>query len=113
MSKKNQKMGKSSAVQTIVSELCDAADNINEVMTEVCNRFTTTETVQLSSAVGKTAEVSVGIPSKGTGEVIVSLGRGLQHYPAQTAQNGRTFKRGETVRIKSVGQNCVYVTALE
>ena len=62
--------------------------------------------------VGKAGEISVAVTPGGTGEVLVSLGKSLQAFPARAVDGQASFKRGDTVRIAVSGTTYVQVEAL-
>jgi|GEM_PF-6342014 len=63
-------------------------------------------------AKGATGEISVSVTAHGTGEVLITLGRTVNSYPAQAAISGQEFKRGERVRIEEVGTAVMFVEKL-
>lgn len=97
----------------ILKRAAALADGIVVAVTELVQRAETAgNTYKSSDAKGSIAEVSVAIPAGGTGEVLLKLGRGLQNYPARSAQEGTAFPRGAKVRVIDVGGQTLYVEAL-
>jgi hypothetical protein len=90
------------------------ADSIFGAVTTIVQRAETPgNTYKSRDAAGTVAEVSVTIPAGGIGEVLVSLGRGLQNYPARAAKPGESFPRGSKVRVTDVGGQTIYVDSLD
>lgn len=90
------------------------ADSIFEAVTTIVQRAETPgNTYKSRDAAGTVGEVSVTIPAGGIGEVLVTLGRGIQNYPARAAKDGASFPRGSKVRISDVGGQTIYVEALD
>jgi hypothetical protein len=103
--KTDNKRGKTlTSLLAATDELIDAVQQFSDRFTAKGNTFSTRE------AVGKEAEVSVAIPAGGTGEVLVTLGKGLHNYPARGLTEDLEFKRGDRVCIRQLANQTLIVT---
>lgn len=93
-------------VADTVSRAIELAAYMHEHLNSTGNSY------KLEDALGMVAEISLSIPKGGSGELRMIIGKTIKHFPAQAAEEGREFKRGERVRIASVGVNTMYVEAL-
>ena len=102
---KNNKQAKS-----VIDTFLQATDELIDGLNQFSDRLSTKGNLfHLKDAIGKDAEVSVSIPPQGMGEVIVSMGRGLQNYPARCIASKHTYKRGAKVRIVDVANATMLV----
>ena len=102
---KNNKQAKG-----VLDVFLQATDEFIDGLNQFSDRLSTKGNLfHLKDAIGKDAEVSVSIPADGMGEVIVSMGRGLQNYPAKCMKSKHTYKRGAKVRIVDVANATMLV----
>jgi hypothetical protein len=65
--------------------------------------------LQMQSLVGTSAEVSVGIPAGGVGQIALNVGGERSEHVARAA-DGRSLARGTVVVITGLGADSVIVT---
>src|SRR5271168_1506116 len=88
------------------------ADDVIDFVDSALKRFDTPHGVHSrSDALGAVGEVSVGIKTGGSGEIVAVVGHSLQHYCAKAARAEEEFARGTKIRIVDVAPNIMFVEA--
>jgi hypothetical protein len=90
----------------------ELAESLMDSVVAAKEKMETGRVYSRKEAKGATGEISVSVSAHGTGEVLVTLGRAVNSYPAQAAVSGQEFKRGEMVRIADVGTAVMFVEKL-
>ncbi len=72
---------------------------VQKLMDWVISKLDTGTCDTVSDAIGMIAEVSVSIPSNGTGEVVLVLGQCRRNYPARAFDSYAELRRGSKVVI--------------
>lgn len=98
------------AVNKGADTLASATERVLDRFQQFTDKFVSTQKpIHIKDAVGREAEVSVTIPANGSGEVILSLGGALRHYPARGKDGRKSFKRGLKVKVVDAASDTMYV----
>lgn len=91
----------------------ELAESLLDSVVAVKEKLETGRVYSRQEAKGATGEISVSVSAHGTGEVLITLGRAVNSYPAQAVVSGQEFKRGERVRIAEVGTAVMFVEKMD
>lgn len=97
-----------------VDIFADASNHILSTVGWVAEQLNAPGNVfRLSDAVGQTAEITLSIPTGGTGELVVLLGKTRKYYAAKCKDSLLEIKRGSKVKIVDIAVNTMFVEPVQ